>query len=288
MEQNVRQSAPYPFTGTPMNEDFARNLRLLCGYYPSIADVCRRLEINRPQFNRYLSGRFRPGGHTLRRLCEFFGVEAHEILLPSAQFERLVQVRPRRPASEASTTPEAPHLAHLKAIGSAGLDRFLGYYFETYLSMAYPGQVLRTLVAFERHEDRVVYQRTERLAEGPHDKAYHGLYLGLVHLLTDRIFLCDYETLTGLEMTQTILFPSYKNRVTRLTGLRLGVSGSGERMPCCARVVYEYLGRSIDVRQALRLCGLYALDDPGIDAATRRAIANDIAPGEWHLRARFS
>ncbi|MDT4884464.1 hypothetical protein FQZ97_1206090 [compost metagenome] len=52
--------------------------------------------------------------------------------------------------------------------------------------------------------------------------------------------------------------------------------------------MYEYLGRSIDVRQALRLCGLYALDDPGIDAATRRAIANDIAPGEWHLRARFS
>lgn len=270
-----------------MNDDFARNLRLLCGYYPSIAEVCRRLGINRPQFNRYLSGRFRPGGHTLRRLCEFFGVDVHEVLLPSAQFERLVQVRPRRPASADSAGAVAPHLAHLQAIGTAGLDRFLGFYFETYLSMAYPGQVLRTLVAFERQGDRVVYQRTERLVEHPNDKPYHGRYLGLVHLLGDRIFLSDHETLTGLEMTQTILFPSYRNRVTRLTGLRLGVSGSGERTPCCARVVYEYLGRSVNLRQALRLCGLYAPDAPGIDEATRRAIANQIEPGEWHLRARF-
>ena len=81
-----------------MHEDFARNLRLLCSYYRSVAEVCRRLDINRPQFNRYLSGRYRPSAHTLRRFCAFFGVEEHEILLPSAQFERLVQVRPRRPA----------------------------------------------------------------------------------------------------------------------------------------------------------------------------------------------
>ncbi|HAY09988.1 MAG TPA: transcriptional regulator, partial [Thauera sp.] len=65
-----------------------------------------------------------------------------------------------------------------------------------------------------------------------------------------------------------------------------GVSGSGERMPCCARVVYEYLGQAIEVRRALRLCGLYPLDDTRVDEATRRAVANDIAAGEWHFRAR--
>jgi len=270
-----------------MNEDFARNLRLLCSYYKSIAEVCRRLDINRPQFNRYLSGRYRPGDGTLRRLCEFFGVEVHEILLPAAQFERLVAVRPRSTPAAEPASPEAQHLDHLREIGSAGLDRFLGSYFETYLSMACPGKILRTLVTLERRDDRVVYQRTERLIEHPHEKAFHGVYRGIVHLLTDRIFLNDYETLTGLEITQTILFPSFKNRVSRLTGLKLGVSGSGERMPCCARVVYEYLGPRIDVRRALRLCGLYALEDERIDAATRRAIANDMAPGEWHFRARY-
>lgn len=273
-----------------MHDDFARNLRLLCSFYPSIAEVCRRLDINRPQFNRYLSGKFRPGGHTLRRLCAFFGVDEHEILLPAAQFERLVQVRPRDRSSPSPerATPEAGHLQRLKALNGAGLDRFLGHYLETYLSMAYPGRVIRTLVVFERQDGGVYHRRLERVVERPGDRPYHGLYMGMVHLLGDRIFLNDYETLTGLEMTQTVLFPSYRNRLTRLSGLRLGASGSGERMPCCARVVYEYLGRQIDLRRALRLCGLYALDDPAIDEATRSAIANDIAPGEWHLRARFA
>lgn len=270
-----------------MHEDFARNLRLLCSYYKSIAEVCRRLDVNRPQFNRYLSGRYRPSAHTLRRFCDFFGVEEHEILLPSAQFERLIQVRPRPTAPVEASAPEASHLEHLKEIGTAGLDKYLGYYFETYLSMACPGRILRTLVCLERREGRVYYQRTERLIEHPDEKAYHGIYLGLAHFLTDRIFLADYETLTGLEMTQTILFPSFKNRVTRLTGLKLGVSGSGERMPCCARVVYEYLGPAIEIRRALRLCGLYDIDDARIDAATRTAVTNDMAAGEWHFRARF-
>lgn len=48
-----------------MNENFARNLRLLCSYYKSIAEVCRRLEINRAQFNRYLSGRHQAFGEHL-------------------------------------------------------------------------------------------------------------------------------------------------------------------------------------------------------------------------------
>jgi len=52
-------------------------------------------------------------------------------------------------------------------------------------------------------------------------------------------------------------------------------------------VIYEHLGQAINVRQALRSCGLYDPTGPGVDEATRIAIANDIAPGEWHLRGRF-
>lgn len=270
-----------------MHEDFARNLRLLCTYYKSIAEVCRRLDVNRPQFNRYLSGRYRPAAFTLRRFCDFFGVEEHEILLPGEQFERLLQSRPRPPEAAEAPSLEAVHLDHLKRIGSAGLEKYLGYYYENYLSMACPGKLLRTLVCIERRADGVYYQRTERLPERPREKVHHGVYLGMAHLLADRIFLVDYESVGGMEITQTILFPSFKNRVTRLTGLKLGASDSGERMPCCTRVVYEYLGHTVDVRRALRRCGLYDPDDPSVDEMTRKAVGNDIAPGEWHFRARF-
>jgi hypothetical protein len=69
--------------------------------------------------------------------------------------------------------------------------------------------------------------------------------------------------------------------------LKLSVSGSGERMPCCARIVYEYLGPSVDKRKALSLCGLYDVDAPEIDKSTRNAIKNRIEENQWHLRAVY-
>lgn len=270
-----------------MDSDFALNLRLLCGYHRSIAEVCRRLEVNRPQFNRWLSGQYRPSRHHFRRICDFFGVEEHEILLPAAAFADLVQVRARQwQRAEQTPRPEAPHLARLAQTGGDGMDRFLGSYHETYLSMAYPGKILRTLVTLVRRDGGVYYQRTERLREAPGQKPLHGLYRGVAHMLADRIFLNDYETLTGLEITQTVLIPTFRNRVVRLHGLRLGAAGRWDRVPVCARVVYDYLGRDVDLRRALRPCGLYDCDSPDISAEVRDAIANDVPPGDWHLKAR--
>lgn len=271
-----------------MTEDFSRNLRLLCSYYKSIAEVCRRMKMNRPQFNRYLNEHAKPSAHTLRRFCDFFGVEEHELLLPHNQFARLIQVRPRSAELDINPVPdEWQHIEHLLDIGHQGLDKYLGYYFEYHMSMAYPGKLLRMLTCIERHEDKVYYQRTERLQETPSERVYHGKYIGIATFLIDRIFMIDYETLTDQEITQTILFPTFKNRVARLTGLKLGVSGSGERMPCCARVLYEYLGASVDIRRALKLCGLYDLDSPEIDESIKHAVTNDIQPNEWHFRARY-
>lgn len=269
------------------NEDLGLNLRLLCSYYKSVAEVCRRLNINRPQFNRYLSGRYKPSANTMRRFCEFFGVEEHEMLLPHSQFRLMVQVRPNQKVANEGGTLELDHLTHLKELSSDHLDRYLGYYFEYYISMACPGKLLRTLVCLEKQGDQVYYQRTERLAEFESEKAYHGVYKGMVHFLSDRIFMSDYETLTDHEITQTILFPSFKNRVSRLTGLKLGVSGTGERMPCCARVLYEHIGMRVNIRKALALCGLYELDSPEIDEAILNSISNGMKETEWHFRARF-
>ncbi|WP_428243056.1 helix-turn-helix domain-containing protein [Gynuella sp.] len=269
-----------------MHEDFPRNLRLLCSYYKSIAEVCRRLDVNRPQFNRYLNGTSKPSAHKMIRFCDFFGVEMHEIMLPHDQFQRLIKVRSRSQPDDAPELLELSHLQKLHQQGSEGLAKYLGYYFEHYQSMACPGKILRTLVRLEEREDKIYYQRTERLQEHPDDKIFHGIYLGMAYFLHDRIFMVDYESLTGNEITQTILFPSFKNRVSRLTGLKLGVSGSGERMPCCARVVYEHLGQSIDKLRALSMCGLYDQHSPEIDTALLNAISNNMSDDEWHFRAR--
>jgi hypothetical protein len=221
------------------------------------------------------------------KICEFFGVEGFEIMMPYNQFKLLIQVRPRLELNKKEALPENQHLVNLERSSTCDLDKYLGYYFEYYMSMAHPGKILRTLVCFEKQGNKVYYQRTERIVEPPYKKAYHGIYLGLAHFLVDRIFMVDYESLTAHEISQTILFPTFKNRISQLKGLKIGVSGSGERMPICTRVIFEYLGASINIRKAFSLCGVYNVNSQEIDPSIKQAIQNDMKADECHFRARY-
>ena len=174
----------------------------------------------------------------------------------------------------------------LNANSHAELARYAGYYFEYYYSMGFPGLILRSLFHLSVEEGAATYRRVERLARPEAGgRCPRCRYLGLAFYLRDRIFLVDYEGLTGNEMTQTILYPSYQSRVSRLYGLKLGVSSAGSRQPACARVAFEALGARIDARKALRLCGLFDPDSSDIDPAVRDRIDNAGEAGAHHFLA---
>ncbi|MFT5722404.1 MAG: transcriptional regulator with XRE-family HTH domain [Motiliproteus sp.] len=261
-----------------MSENFCKNLQLLCSYYKSIADVCRRLPINRSQFNKYLNGSSAPSKYVLRRLCDFFGVEEYEIFLPHSQFAQIIQVRPNAQV-QSEQNAFSHHIEKLQSLGQGRLEQYLGYYFEIYRSMAFPGKILRNLVQIHRLEGEVVYRRIERLKSPDGGTTFHARYLGCAFFLSERIFMVDYESLTGNELTQTILSPTYKSRISRLSGLRLGVSDSS-RDPACVRVAYDYLGTQVDLRKALRLCGLYAAESPLFDDRLKQLIDNKMNPND--------
>eukprot|EP00494_Astrolonche_serrata_P010279 UN10341 len=73
------------------HQNFATNLRLVCDQYRSVAQVCRSLEMNRQQFNKYLSGQIYPSKHYLARICKFAKLSEDELNLPRAEFENLLQ-----------------------------------------------------------------------------------------------------------------------------------------------------------------------------------------------------
>lgn len=56
--------------------NFGKNLRKLCTTRPTIAHVCRDLDINRVQFNRYMSGHSFPKPNVLDSICRYFDVDA--------------------------------------------------------------------------------------------------------------------------------------------------------------------------------------------------------------------
>ncbi len=68
-----------------LHDVFARNLRLKCSEYGTIAGFCRASGLNRQQFNKYLAGSSLPNAVTLRKICKVLGVK-EEMLFDAKWF----------------------------------------------------------------------------------------------------------------------------------------------------------------------------------------------------------
>ena len=262
-----------------MHDHLGANLKLLCSHYRSIAEVCRKIGINRAQFNKYLTGVSRPTPHNLKRICDFFGVEPYELSLPGDRFAELIGMRsPQRP-QPGSDDPLLELFQPLRE-QAGDLGRYCGYYFEYANCLSVPGKILLSLVHLRQDRGSFVFERQERQeqsrAERPEaeDWVARCRYLGAAFYLQDRLYLIDYESLTRNEMSQTILIPSFKSRIGRLNGLKTGVSSGDRRTPSCTRVVWDYLGSEINRANAYRQLMLYATDDSRIDPEIRERLAS--------------
>lgn len=264
-----------------MTEDFVANLNLLCGYHPSVTEVCRRLKINRPQFMRYLSGGSFPSRHILRRICDFFGVEEYEILMPHQDFGKIVKLKsPKR----TKLPPVLETLFDSAAHQSGNLAKYVGYYFRNFYSFSAPGLILRTLVHVYRHEDYTLYKTIEclRRPNMPRRSSFLFKYSGILFMVGDRLHMIDYETIQGKEVSHAILNPASTNRVSTLMGLMMGISGTEQFQPVATRVVLEHIGTTIDRRAALQRCGLFSEKSGEIDASIIHYIGSPMT-GKSHL-----
>src|SRR3546814_5038528 len=70
-------------------------------------------------------------------------------------------------------------------------------------------------------------------------------------------------------VSETILYPAYRNRLDRLLGLQCTLAGRRTREPAAGKVVLEFLGRRINVRKALRTCGLFTPEEKRVPASIR-------------------
>ena len=93
--------------------NFVSNLKLACSYYPSVSEVSRKVGINRQQFMRYLAGESFPSRHNLRKLCDLFGVDEYELLMPIHQFRNLLRLKKERDDGLIRLPPLLPQLLQL-------------------------------------------------------------------------------------------------------------------------------------------------------------------------------
>ncbi|MEQ8357624.1 MAG: helix-turn-helix transcriptional regulator [Kiloniellaceae bacterium] len=270
-----------------MSADFTANLRLLCSYHQSISEVCRKVGISRQQFTKYLSASSFPSQRNLRVICDFFGVDDYELLMPHEQFSNIVRLRPVRGDEGQPLPPRLNRLLTTAARRGNQLRRYHGYYFKYFFSLTEPGMVLRSLVYIYPSQEFTQYKTIERLRRfgSPAATTYIFKYEGILLLVGDRLHMIDYETVVGNEISQSILYLPSRNRLSHLMGLMIGVAGTEAHQPAAVKVILEYLGKTIDRRRALAHCGLLPPAHGSIDAQVYDYIAPRRGEGSGILRS---
>ncbi|WP_226628278.1 helix-turn-helix domain-containing protein [Alloyangia pacifica] len=253
------------------------NLSFACTLFPSIAHVCRRIGINRQQFNKYLSGTVRPSRHNMRKICDFFGVTEAELLMEPARFTELISLR-RRPGGEVEATPLGPTLKRLNQF-SEPLDRYCGGYFRYFHSYSNPGRIMRSYAQITRKNGYYLWKNIEREASAQGGAEDVFKYEGMVFFLGERINVVENEAMLSSSITQMILYPSYSAGIDYLLGIQTGGPLKRGRKPAASRVVLDYLGQNVDARRAMAQCGLFTPE--ALDPRIVQLVRNEMAPGAW-------
>lgn len=260
-----------------MSDPLPGNLAHACSLYPSIAHVCRRIGLNRQQFNKYLAGQVRPSRHNMRKICDFFGVTEAELLMDEARFSNLLSLRrpPPAPAREAHVLAAIKRLSR----ASGSLDRYLGCYYRYFYSFGFPGQIIRSFAVLSRQGDDYLWRNFERgnKTEGRACEVYK--YTGMAFLLGDRLTVIEYEALLAGSVTQMTLYPSYRSGLDYLIGLQTGAPRQRGRKPAASTVMLEYLGQHVDLRRALAQCGTF--DPQDLPARVETLVANRMPAEAW-------
>ncbi len=266
-----------------MTEDLGRNLQYLSAHYRSVAEVCRRIGINRQQFNKYLSGNAVPSLHNLKRIGDFFGVEESELLLSHEDFVQLVLRRPvgldipevmRRFFHDSR---QRMHESRLE------LKRYCGLYHAYFLSPAWPGGVLRSLYAITADHQLTYAKAVERLAW--HGRAKRDVFVhkyeGIALYDDSRLYLFDWQPSLTSIFSMTVLYPSTRSRVSQLNGIVTSVTGGVSRRPYASKILFERLPEGLSFREALEPCAVYRQDSDAIDPEIleRITLEHDHRPG---------
>ncbi|RKF15161.1 XRE family transcriptional regulator [Roseovarius spongiae] len=222
-----------------LRQIFGRNLRRLSSNYPSIAELCRDLKINRTQFNRYLSGESFPRPDVLHRICSFFDVDARILLEPVEALRTAHQDLLRHPALHGFFGREpievSPNLLP---------DGFYRFMRRSFIDEA---QFVVGLVYVFREDDYTFLRgyeprgalRGQGLSTDPRDREYRGIALrqeeGVMIVVTHRnAMAASFNFLAPETSFQSNLWIGYVTRTVRekVTGIR------------ATRMIYEHLGRN--------------------------------------------
>lgn len=230
------------------------NLRFLCERQGTVSNICRKIKINRQQFNKYLSGLHLPSVQNQRLIANFFGLSRSVLFADPEEFRTLMEGNYFHAIDTLRNSKRmAPFLDTLLVDEKSSGDEYIGVYDRYQYSSIYKGKVLRSAYCIYRNRDFLQHYYIERFPNlEDQDKIdfvfkYHGFTIPL----DGRIFSLDFEAVQKNEMTFGIYAPVQRSSKSFLMGITSGIAATMLRPPYSTKVAMHFRGPGLLNREHL-------------------------------------
>ncbi|HEY4191535.1 MAG TPA: helix-turn-helix transcriptional regulator [Mesorhizobium sp.] len=248
------------------HSNFTANLKLACSTRQSISDVCRTIDINRQQFNRYINAGALPSAHNRLRIAAAFDLEADDFDLPAHIFRQ--KLKENRPSAMA----EGP-LAEAFPGDLPALRPHVGFYQTWHISLSWPGRAVCSCSHLRERNGQMLVTSLERIEDVQSGIRQRSRYVGLAAFRRQRIFLTELTRGEQPTFGQTILMPFEIHQRKYLRGLTMGVSWRSGNEPYATRTIWLHRGLSTDIRALIANCGIYELTSASLPSVAASYLA---------------
>jgi len=261
-----------------MNKNFSTNLRRVCAEHGSISSICREIGINRQQFNRYVNGAGIPSAHNMLQITRFFGLAEADLFSEPDVFAACL-------AQEPAGLADGPGDFLMSSFRDQAkrLRRHLGFYHSYFRTPTWPGMIMCSLVKLYEADGHVMTKTIERVTSEDGATRHRSRYKGMVTLRGNHIFIVEREVAHNGTIIETILTTSHRVQSRFLFGVGVSVAGQKQAAPYASRCVYRRLEEHLDIRAAVKACGVYPGHSRLVDPKVRTHLGagkNDQADDE--------
>jgi transcriptional regulator with XRE-family HTH domain len=224
-------------------EAFAANLRLLCDQRGSISQICRKMQINRQQFNKYLSGKHTPSSANVRMIADHFGLSPDVLFSPHTEFRALIDGNFFEAFNRMRVSAQVQKfLATVMSAPTSFEHSLIGVYDRYQFSSIYPRRILRASLCVYPGPDLLQHTYIEHFPshDDPNKTAYTFKYHGFVLPIDNRVFTVDFETVQRNEMTFGIYSAVQRSTKRFMFGITTGIAATMFRQPFATRIALHF------------------------------------------------
>jgi transcriptional regulator with XRE-family HTH domain len=245
--------------------DFSANLRFLCERQGTISNLCRRIGLNRQQFNKYLSGLHLPSPQNLRLIANFFGLGVSVLFSDPEEFRTLIEGNFFHAMENLRKAPELNKFLSTMTVASKfDVASYVGSYDRYQYSSIYRGRVLKSAFCIYQSGDFLQHYYIERFPsyEVPRKTEYVFKYHGFVFPVAERMFSIDFEVIQRNEFTFGTFVPVLRNAKKFMFGIATGIAANPLREPFATKVVLRHRGPGLLRREQLKALTVLDRSDP--------------------------